>query len=95
MPNKSVTYINETTFGLAASEARSVASANPAVCVVCNPAPIAKNAAIVATVPAQAGAFVGSVNTMSANGITAKPPYCSIVPTQIYGTRRQPKTDLC
>ena len=34
-------------------------------------------------------------STISANGMIAKPPNCSSVPIQMYGTRRQPSTERC
>ena len=44
-----MTYISAMTRGRTCSGARSVASASPAVCVVCSPAPTSKNANAEAT----------------------------------------------
>ena len=83
MPTSSMEYISATTRGRTASDARSVASAKPAVCVVCTPAPIIKNASAAATCPNATGAWLSPDSTSNANGMKARPPNCISVPNHI------------
>ena len=75
-PSSSITYISATTRGRVSAGAMSVASARPAVCVVCNPAPASANASAAAMVPIHAGPCVSPDRISSANGMIAKPPNC-------------------
>ncbi len=95
MPASSDTYISATTRGRVSAGARSVASASPAVCVTCRPAPTSRNASAAAASPNHAGARLSPDIRISANGMIARPPNCSIVPIQMYGTRRQPSSERC
>ena len=95
MPTSSITYIRATTRGRAAAGARSVASARPAVCTVCAPAPTSRKARQADTRPAQTCSVVSPLSSTSANGMMARPPNCSSVPVQMKGTRRQPRKLRC
>ena len=86
VPNSSITYIRPTTLGCDSVGARSVASASPAVCVVCRPAPTSRNAMPAPAGPIQAGhsaALPRPLSTSSAKGITARPPNWISVPIQM------------
>ena len=84
MPSSSITYIKATTRGRESSEARSVASARPVVCVVCSPVPTSRKASPAHRWPTQAMPSCPSpVSTSSAKGMIASPPNCSPVPIQM------------
>ena len=96
MPTNSMKYIKPTTLGRDSGGDKSVAKANPAVWVVCIPAPTNRKATPAAKWPTQSGAWADCPKrpkTSKAKGMMAKPPNCSKVPIQIYGTRRQPKAE--
>ncbi len=95
MPSSSITYSSATTRGRDASGARSDASARPAVCVVCRPAPASTNASAAATWPATSCTWVSPASRISANGMIASPPNMPSVPNQTNGTRRQPRKLRC
>ena len=82
-----------TTFGCASRGTISVASARPTVCTVCMPAPTIRKARPAASCATQGGAQVSPDRIIRAKGIIARPPNCMIVPSQRYGTRRQPRTE--
>ena len=82
MPTSSITYISATTRGREASAARSVASARPAVCAVCMPAPTSRNAMPAAIGPIHSGPVVSPDRIISANGMMARPANCSMLPNQ-------------
>ncbi len=84
MPTSSITYISATTRGRVDSGARSVASARPAVCTVCMPAPTSRNASAALACPIHQGPQVMSPDSrISANGMIARPPNCIQVPSQM------------
>ena len=91
IPTKNITYKRATTRGRLSFGALSLASANPAVWVICKPSPVIKNAKPARTSPAHKGPTVCSPDKMiSAKGIIAKPPICQRDPNQINGIRFQP-----
>jgi hypothetical protein len=95
MPTKSITYISATTRGRVSAGAKSVASARPAVCVVCKPAPTKRNARAAEARPAHSWIGVSPDSKINANGMMASPPNCISVPNQMKGTRFQPRKLRC
>lgn len=83
MPNSSMSESTATTFGCDSRGARSVASARPTVCTACIPAPTIRNAIAAEACATQGGAQVSPDSTISAKGIIASPPNCTMVPSQI------------
>jgi len=86
VPSSSMTYISPTTRGWDSTGARSVASARPAVCVVCSPAPTIRKAMPAPAWPIQAGhcaALPPPESTSSAKGMMASPPNWISVPIQM------------
>ena len=93
MPSSSIMHSSATTVGCDSGGDRSVASARPTVCVVCSPAPTSRNASAAAACPTQGAALLSPDSRISANGMIASPPNCTMVPIHRYGTRRQPRTE--
>ena len=96
VPSSSITYIRPTTRGCDSTGARSVASASPAVCVVCSPAPTSRKASAAPAWPThtgQAAALPPPESTSSVKGTIARPPNCTMLPIQMKGTRRQPRAE--
>ena len=83
MPSNSITYISATTRGRDFSGAISVASARPAVWVICEPAPTSKKASAELTCPSQGPKLESPDSKISANGMIAKPANCSHDPIQM------------
>ena len=83
MPSSSATYSSATTRGRVAGGARSVASARPAVCVVCTPAPSSRKPSAAPAWPTQAGPSPWPVSTSTANGMIASPPNIISEPNQM------------
>ncbi len=81
MPTSSITNISATTRGRVSSGARSVASARPAVCVVCMPSPVKRNASAPAIIPMVK--VSPRESSSSAKGMIARPPNWSSDPNQI------------
>ena len=82
MPSSSIMQSRATTFGCLSGGERSVASARPTVCVVCSPAPTSRKASAAATWPMKTGPLLSPERMISANGMIARPPNCSMVPNQ-------------
>ena len=92
-PASSITYIRPTILGWSRSGTKSVASARPAVWVVCRPMPTSRKATAAAAGPIQLGqacALPPPESTNRAQGMMARPPNWIMVPRQMKGTRRQP-----
>ncbi len=75
-----MTQSSATTRGNCREGARSVASASPAVCTVCMPAPTSRKAKAAPALPIQSGPFMSPDRSISANGMMARPPNCSSAP---------------
>ena len=92
-----MTYISATTRGRVASLAWSVASARPAVCEVCSPAPTIKKDSAAAPWPTQGGVATAPPpdSTSKAKGMIARPKNWISVPPHIKGARFQPKAERC
>src|SRR3990167_1665852 len=96
VPASSITYIRPTTRGCDSTGARSVASASPAVWVMCRPAPTSRKASPAPAWPIHDGhslAWPPPDSTSSANGMIASPPNWIIVPFERKGRRRQPSAE--
>ena len=93
MPTSSMAYIIATTRGREASGAISVASARPAVCVVCSPTPTKRIARPVPRWAVQTGQWLSPDSRIRAKGMIDRPLNWARVPSQIYGTLRQPSTE--
>ena len=80
MPSRSIMHSSDTTLGCLSGGERSVASARPTVWVVCRPAPTSRKASAAAAWPTKTGALLSPDSRISANGMMANPPNCSMVP---------------
>ena len=74
VPTSSIMQSSATTFGRARSGARSVASARPAVWVVCIPAPVIRKARAAPACPTMGGPWLSPERRIRAKGMIASPP---------------------
>ena len=82
-PTNCIVYISATTRGRTRSGAKSAASARPAVCTICMPAPTIRKARAALALPIQTGPSWSPPSSSKAKGMIARPPNCSPVPIQM------------